>query len=190
MNRMHELSPAQNVESASRIEPDDRQAANNEKNMSLRTSIKTYPWAIFWSVMMSIIIVMEGYDIVLMGGLIPQPAFQRQFGSYYREHGYQISGPWQIGLGNATTCGTIVGALANGWLTQRFGYRKTMLGSLFTIACFIFITFFAQSLPMLIAGQVLCGLPWGVFATLAPAYASEICPTVLRGYLANFVCLC
>lgn len=34
------------------------------------------------------------------------------------------------------------------------------------------------------------GLPWGVFATMAPAYASEICPTVLRGYLANYVCFC
>lgn len=43
---------------------------------------------------------------------------------------------------------------------------------------------------MLMAGGVLCGLPWGVFATMAPAYASEICPIKLRGYLANYVCLC
>jgi hypothetical protein len=26
-------------------------------------------------------------------------------------------------------------------------------------------------------------IPWGVFATMAPAYASEVCPTALRGYL-------
>lgn len=58
------------------------------------------------------------------------------------------------------------------------------------VAGFIFVTFFAVNLPMLMAGQVLCGLPWGVFATMAPAYASEICPIKLRGYLANYVCLC
>lgn len=58
------------------------------------------------------------------------------------------------------------------------------------VTCFIFVTFFAQNLGMLMAGQVLCGLPWGVFATMAPAYASEICPIKLRGYLANYVCLC
>ncbi|KAI1015505.1 hypothetical protein LB504_010888 [Fusarium proliferatum] len=190
MNPKNESHTAQHVESTSHSGHDERQAAETEKNMSLWTGIKTYPWAIFWSVMMSLIIVMEGYDVVLMGGLIPQPAFQRHFGSYYKEHGYQVSGPWQIGLSNAATCGTIFGALANGWLTQRFGYRKTILGSLFAIACFIFVTFFAQSLSMLVIGQILCGLPWGVFATLAPAYASEICPTALRGYLANFVCLC
>jgi len=36
----------------------------------------------------------------------------------------------------------------------------------------------------------LCGLPWGVFSTLAPAYASEMCPIILRGYLVTFVVLC
>lgn len=30
-------------------------------------------------------------------------------------------------------------------------------------------------------------IPWGVFATMAPAYASEVCPTVLRGYLTVYV---
>lgn len=38
--------------------------------------------------------------------------------------------------------------------------------------------------------KVLCGLPWGVFATLGPAYASEVCPTNLRGYLTTYVNLC
>lgn len=34
------------------------------------------------------------------------------------------------------------------------------------------------------------GLPWGVFATTGPAYASECCPLVLRGYLTVFSNLC
>ena len=61
---------------------------------------------------------------------------------------------------------------------------------------FIFVVFFASNAGMLVAGQVLCGLTWGVFATVGPAYASEVCPTNLRGYMVslltwlitNFVC--
>ncbi|KAF5657467.1 putative alpha-glucoside transport [Fusarium denticulatum] len=161
-----------------------------ERDMTLWQGMKMYPWSVFWSVMVSLIIVMEGYDIVLLGGLLPQHAFAKRYGTYNEEHGWQISGPWQAALNNSTTCGTIFGALANGFLTQRFGYRKTVLSALLFINATIALQVFATSAGMLVAGNFLCGLPWGLFSVLAPAYASEICPTPLRGYLANFVCFC
>ncbi|EKJ74259.1 hypothetical protein NXS19_005883 [Fusarium pseudograminearum] len=168
-----------------------QQGADIDRNMTLWEAIKAYPGAITWSFLLSSSIIMEGYDIVLIGNLMAQPAFQRKYGDWYGDKlGYQISGPWQSGLGNATAIGTIIGAFANGWLTQRFGYRQTLVASLLAITGFIFLTFFAHNLPMLLVGSTLCGLPWGVFATMAPAYASEICPMALRGYLANYVCLC
>lgn len=52
----------------------------------------------------------------------------------------------------------------------------------------IFIPFFSNSLGMLVAGEVICGLPWGVFQTLTTAYAAEVCPIQLRGYLASCEC--
>jgi SP family general alpha glucoside:H+ symporter-like MFS transporter len=42
----------------------------------------------------------------------------------------------------------------------------------------------------LLAGQILCGLPWGVFATLGASYSSEILPMSLRGYLTAYINLC
>lgn len=167
------------------------QGASIDRNMPLWEAIKAYPGAITWSFLSSSSIIMEGYDIVLNGNLMAQPAFQKAYSDRYGEKlGYQISGPWQAGLGNGTAVGTIIGAFANGWLTERFGYRRMPVASLVAVTGFIFITFFAHNLPMLLAGSILCGLPWGVFATMAPAYASEICPMALRGYLANHVCLC
>ncbi len=62
--------------------------------------------------------------------------------------------------------------------------------SLFLIAALVFIVFFAQNLPTLLAGEILLGLPWGVFATIAPAYAFEVCPVAPRGYLTVYVNLC
>lgn len=55
---------------------------------------------------------------------------------------------------------------------------------------FIFILFFAPSTQILLVGQIFCGLTWGVFATSAPAYASEVMPLALRGYLTCYVNLC
>lgn len=78
----------------------------------------------------------------------------------------------------------------NGQLITRFGYRMIMCVSLVFMAAFIFITFFANTLTVLLVGQILCGFSWGVFATVGPSYASEVCPTNLRAYLTTYVNLC
>jgi SP family general alpha glucoside:H+ symporter-like MFS transporter len=65
-----------------------------------------------------------------------------------------------------------------------------MIGALFLMNSFVFIVFFASSPAVLLVGQILCGLSWGVFAIVGPSYASEVCPTNLRGYLTIYVNLC
>jgi MFS transporter, SP family, general alpha glucoside:H+ symporter len=65
-----------------------------------------------------------------------------------------------------------------------------MMTSLIALTGFIFIMVFANSLTMLVIGEVFCGIPWGVFQTLTTAYASEVCPIQLRGYLTAYVNLC
>jgi MFS transporter, SP family, general alpha glucoside:H+ symporter len=65
-----------------------------------------------------------------------------------------------------------------------------MIIALFFMAAFIFIVFFAQNAATLLVGQIFCGFSWGVFATVGPAYASEVTPTKLRGYLTTYVNLC
>jgi SP family general alpha glucoside:H+ symporter-like MFS transporter len=55
---------------------------------------------------------------------------------------------------------------------------------------FIFIPFFAQNLATLLAGDIMQGIPWGVFQTMPAAYASEVCPVGLRAYLTTYINLC
>lgn len=55
---------------------------------------------------------------------------------------------------------------------------------------FIFLPVFAQNIDTLLAGAILCGLPWGVFQTITVTYASDVTPTVLRPYLTSYVNLC
>src|SRR4051794_37969388 len=54
----------------------------------------------------------------------------------------------------------------------------------------IFVLFFSTSVTMLLIGNILCGIPWGIFQTLTTAYAAEICPAALRGYLTSWVSMC
>lgn len=65
-----------------------------------------------------------------------------------------------------------------------------MIASLVALTGSIFIPFFAENLITLEVGEILCGIPWGIFQTLTTAYASEVCPTQLRAYLTTYVNLC
>jgi SP family general alpha glucoside:H+ symporter-like MFS transporter len=168
-----------------------KQAAIDEHALTLWSALQKYPKAVMWSILVSTAIIMEGYDIVLITSLFAQPAFLQRYGEHVAgTDTYSLSAAWQAGLSNGTGIGTIIGAFSNGYFAHKFGYRKVLLASLFSIVAFVFIPFFATSLPILLVGQILCGIPWGVFATMAPAYASEVCPMALRGYLTVYVNLC
>ncbi|KAI7538712.1 sugar porter family MFS transporter [Hortaea werneckii] len=169
---------------------DAAKVTQNETSMTLLQGLKTYPKAVGWSVLLSACIIMEGFDIALISSLYAVPAFQQRFGDRQDDGSYEISAAWQSGLSNGALIGEIFGLFLTGIIAERIGYRKTMIGALVLLTGFIFLLFFAQSLPMLLIGEILCGLPWGTFQTLTTTYASEVCPVALRPYLTTYVNLC
>ncbi|CAI7602624.1 unnamed protein product [Penicillium bialowiezense] len=76
------------------------------------------------------------------------------------------------------------------YIVEMFGHRKVLFWALIIEVGFTFITFFASDITVLCVGQVLMGIPWGIFATSAPAFASEILPMVLRVYFTSFTNMC
>ncbi|OCL11723.1 general alpha-glucoside permease [Glonium stellatum] len=161
-----------------------------EHKMSLLEGLKTYPHAVGWSVLFSTAIVMEGFDTILMNNLFAYGPFQKTFGVEQADGTYQLTAAWQSGLSNAPLVGEILGLMINGIVAERFGYRKTIIGALSLVTAFIFIVFFAQTLPTLLIGEILLGVPWGVFQTITTTYAAEVCPVALRAYLTTYVNLC
>lgn len=172
-----------------KVTQDAREATAVEHNTTFWEGIKLYRKAAFWSFIVSMTIIMEGYDMALLGNFYSLPAFREEYGTF-SEGSYQISSPWMNMLSYLQMITNIIAAQAAGSLSQRFGYRPLLLSALVLMGGAIFITFFAPNLPVLLVGQLLCGVPWGVFAVLAPAYASEVCPVVLRGYLTAYLNLC
>ncbi|KAH8891244.1 sugar transporter [Thozetella sp. PMI_491] len=169
---------------------DAEDATTEEHNLGLLDALKLCPSSVFWSLAMSTAIIMEGYDTMLVGNLFAQPAFQKRYGQPSTGTSYEISAPWQAGLNNGSAIGQLFGLLAAGYISERLGFRKTMMVGLAVITGLIFITFFASSLQVLLAGQILFGIPLGLFQTTPVIYAMEISPASLRPYLTTYVNFC
>lgn len=177
-------------------------SAEAQEHMPVLQALKTYPKATFWSFCVSFLIVsrilvtlatiltklqvMEAYDNSLISNLMAQPAFQQHFGVPVGDGTYQIPPAWQSACNQAATIGAFIGILLCGYIQPKIGYKKTILGSLVFIIATIFVVFFANTLPMLFAGELLIGLPFGFYNAIAQAYASEIAPLPLRGLFTMF----
>ncbi|KAJ5962237.1 hypothetical protein N7501_007178 [Penicillium viridicatum] len=169
-----------------------RAATRAEQKMSLLTGCQLYPKAILWSIVLSSTIIMEGYDTTLLVSFFTFPVFNQKYGAPdpTQPGNFEISSKWQSGLTSAAVVGQIIGLFMNGFLADRFGYRRTILTALVSLCCFIFLPFFAVNVQMFLAGQVLCGIPWGIFQTLATTYAAEVMPVALRAYILSSINIC
>lgn len=158
---------------------------------TFREAVSQYPMAIFWSLMVSMCVIMEGYDTILLGNFYAYPEFTKKYGQFVDQNGrHQLSAPWQAGLGNASQIGCFLGVLLTGVFVSKFGQKFIVIAALVVLSGFIFITFFAKDIVMLLLGQFACGLPWGVFISCAPAYASEVLPLRLRVYFTSWTNMC
>lgn len=167
-----------------------KSASDKEQNMTLMQGIKTYPKAILWSVLISTCIVMEGYQICLINNFYAFDTFNQKYGTRLADGTYQVSAAWQSGLSNGANVGELIGLLINGFVSERFGYRWTCIVCLGLICAWTSLFFTAQNVQTLLAAEILCGIPWGVFQTLTITYASEVCPVAMRGYLTTYVNFC
>ncbi|CAN9104398.1 unnamed protein product [Alternaria alternata] len=166
-------------------------AINNEHNMSVRQSLRFWWKAIVFSFVISLCVVMEGYDTSLMNKFFAFQPFRNKFGDEIDADGNKlVSSRWQTIILNGTQVGCILGLIVNGYITEWIGYKKTMIGSMLFMTGAIFIPFFSTGLEMFLVGGIIQGLPWGVFQTLAISYAADLCPTHLRGYMTSWINMC
>ncbi|KAJ5823113.1 Major facilitator superfamily domain general substrate transporter [Penicillium robsamsonii] len=165
-------------------------AIEKEHNMTAMEALRLYPKAVGWSLLLSCAIIMEGYDTALIGSFFAYPAFNKKYGHLQSDGKYGLSAPWQLGMTNGMSVGQIIGLFINGIVSERYGYRRTLMTCLAATVGLIFILFFAPNVQTLVAGELLMGIPLGVYQTLTVTYASEVCPVALRAYLTTYVNLC
>ncbi|KAM0285007.1 hypothetical protein ACHAQH_001696 [Verticillium albo-atrum] len=184
-----------------RREPEALHAFIHEKQSPYGKAIRSWKMAITWSVLFSITIIGEGYDLALMGNFFALRQFQELFG---KSHGpglpREIPALWQSGMLCAALGGQLVGIYFAGHSVDRYGHRKTVISALALVMVFLLVAFFSPGviplggsnagLGMLLTGELLMGVPWGVFQATTLAYASEVAPAKLRPTLTTFINMC
>jgi MFS family permease len=158
-----------------------------EHALGFWAAVRQYPQATFWALFFSLSVVQAGYDAQIITSFYALPAFQQKYGRLVGwDEGvadYELSAQWQLALGMGNPIGQVLGALASGYPLEWFGRRWTLAACCLWSAGFVFVQFFASSIGMLCAGEILGGLAYGFYVVIAPTYASEICPLALRGVL-------
>ncbi|KAL4962744.1 putative MFS maltose transporter [Aspergillus stella-maris] len=153
---------------------------NLEHEMGVWEATKSHPWACFWAFIMCFTIVMESFDMFLNTNFVALEYFAKVYGVETEDGSYAIPTRWQSALFQAGQCGAFIGVYLAGPITNKIGYRWTTLVGLVLMNATIFVSFFADSLTLLVVGQALEGVPWGFFIANSPAYASEVVPLPLR----------
>jgi len=77
--------------------------------------------------------------------------------------------------------GTILGAIAGGFLADRIGRRLSIIAASAVFLAGTGVVVVAAGLPVFLVGRVLIGIAIGVASFVVPLYISEIAPSAFRG---------
>src|SRR6266404_7700073 len=116
-----------------------------------------------------------GYDWVVIGGAKP-----------FYEKVFHLTDPSQQGW--AMSCaliGCLVGALVSGWLSDRFGRKRLLIGAGLVFAASSLGTGLAPSFATFVPWRILGGFATGMASSLSPMYIAEVAPAQYRGKLVS-----
>ena len=132
-----------------------------------------------------------GYQATVLN--VPQIQVENFFKDTFRRRNLgNISDSTSITLFSVATSltlvGGVIGALASGWIGNKFGRRNGLIYLQLVVlsaACLGGICDVCRSFEILFISRFLAGFASGVFTSLVPLYVSEIAPIYLRGSAAT-----
>lgn len=87
-----------------------------------------------WAGIAALSIIMEGYDLAVLGAFISLPQYRERFGDFYPDiNQWQIPAEWQIAFALGPSLGNWIGIPLGALIIDRLGYRKTLLIFYFTV---------------------------------------------------------
>ena len=72
---------------------------------------------------------------MLINNFYALPQFAQKYGEKTSAGTYSVTAAWQAGLSNGAQVGEIIGLALNGWSSERFGYKKTMIAAVGDTPC-------------------------------------------------------
>jgi sugar porter (SP) family MFS transporter len=132
------------------------------------------PRILVWSITSALAGFLFGFDTVVISGA--EQRIQALWGLSPEMHGVAMA---------SALYGTVLGSLAGGWPTDRFGRKRTLIliGFLYVISAIW--SALADNVGGFITARLIGGLGIGISTVVAPLYISEIAPPARRGLLAG-----
>jgi MFS transporter, putative metabolite:H+ symporter len=112
----------------------------------------------------------ESYDIGLTGSVLPSLTSV-----------YHLSTGMKSLVSISSAAGVVIGIVPAGWLADRIGRKRVMIGGTIAYSVLTFATGFAPGIGAIITLRVLAGIAMGAVFPLPYAYAAELCPPGVRG---------
>jgi SP family arabinose:H+ symporter-like MFS transporter len=116
-----------------------------------------------------------GFDTAVINGALPFLRLQ------FRLTDFQVEM-----LASALLVGAIAGSIASGWVSDRLGRRRALIGCAIGFAAASIYSAFPRALTDLEAARFIAGIAIGMASALTPVYIAEVAPPMIRGRL---VCL-
>ena len=137
--------------------------------------IQSHHLNILISLLVSFGILLFGYDQGVLGGIIQNDFFLKEF---------QYPSPWIVALVVALfEVGAFCGASVSGILADRLGRLKTISLGAAIVTVGGFMQAFSSSIEILLAGRILAGVGIGFLMSAIPLYQTEISPEHFRARL-------
>lgn len=114
-----------------------------------------------------------GYDWVVIGGA--KPFFEKYF---------QLNSSTLAGWANSCALiGCLLGSIASGILSERFGRKRLMIIAAIIFALSSVLTGWAHTFTWFVIWRIWGGIAIGIASNLSPMYIAEISPANIRGRL-------
>lgn len=150
--------------------PGDRQV---QESLDVSSALDNAGWGSYQKLVLAMAasaVILDGMDNQLLAYALP--VISREWNAPRTAFGLVFA----LGL-----AAMIAGTLIFGWLADRVGRRKILIGSVFLFGAATALTALAQSIPGLILGRVTAGLGLGGAIPCAIALISEFTPSAQRG---------
>lgn len=112
----------------------------------------------------------ESYDIGLTGSVLPSLT-----------HLYGLSTGTKTLVALAANIGVVAGIVPAGYLADRFGRKRVLIGGTVAYSLLSMLTGLAAGIGEIVALRVVAGLAMGAVFPLPYAYGAELCPPAVRG---------
>ena len=115
-----------------------------------------------------------GYDTGVISGAI-----------LFVAKGFTLSTATQEFVVSVVLIGCVLGAAGAGWLADRFGRKRTLLGAGLVFGFGALGSAFAPNVETLVVARLVVGLAIGISSVVSPLYISEVAPAKFRGGLVS-----